>query len=291
MRNSSSKASDSGQGLNQIPIVFWVVGATGSGKTTLAQLLVDWLLEHFPEERVLAVDTHPHYPWMNELGGNEASLNFWANAIQPWLNQQRPLDRGLTTLPAELDWAMADCIIPLGENLDGLALGDVGELPRLLAHWLARSFKSYVWVVVETCGVETAAGWLHAMEREPVQLIPIGVAGHPSVENTLEWLDIFTKALPEGLPVDWVLHSPQANNPSEALLMERLQEGALTGRVLGRLAWDDDTPTTLKGYEHLSQAFGPLALRFNLDRLTELEAVASPLSTDADETLLSEDVL
>lgn len=269
--------------------MFWVVGATGSGKTTVAQLLVDWLLEHFPEERVLAVDAHPNHPWMEDLGGKEAPVTCWAKAIQPWLHQQRPLDRGLTTLPAELDWAMADCITPLGDYLDGLALGDVGELPRLVAHWLVRSFKPYAWVVVETCGVETAAGWLHALERESVQLIPIGVAGHPSVEKTSEWLNTFTKAVPEGLPVDWVLHSPQANNPSESLLMERLQAGALTGRVLGRLAWDNEGPTTLAGYEHLSHAFGPLALRFNLNRLTELEAVASPLSTDADETLLSED--
>jgi hypothetical protein len=122
-----------------------------------------------------------------------------------------------------------------------------------------------------------------------VQLIPIGVAGHVSVEVTLDWLDALARLLPEGLPLDWVLHSPQANNPSETLLMERLHAGALTGRVLGRLAWDDESPASLKGYDHLSHAFGPLALRFNLNRLTELEAVASPLSTDADETLLSED--
>ncbi len=265
--------------------MFWVVGAEGSGKTTVAQLLVDWLLEHFPEERVLAVDAHPTYPWMNELGGNQASITFWAKAIHPWLHQQRPLDRGLTTLPAELDWAMADCITPLGEYLDGLALGDVGELPRLVAHWLARSFKSYHWVVVETCGVETAAGWLHALERESVQLIPIGVAGHPfvegtSVQRTSDWLDEFARLLPDGFPVDWVLHSPQANTPSEALLMERLQAGTLTGRVLGRLAWDDEDPTTLKGYDHLSHAFGPLALRLNIDRLQELEAVPNSLIED-----------
>lgn len=274
--------------------MFWVVGAEGSGKTTVAQLLVDWLLEHFPEERVLAVDASPTHDWMNALEGNSeqgntSSLPQWATAIQPWLNQQRPLDRGLTTLPEELDWAMADCISSLGDCLDGLALADVGELPRLVAHWLARSFHSYHWVVVETNTIETAAGWLHALEREPVQLVPIGVVGQSldGLEFSL-WLQAFAALLPEGLPVDWVLHSPHPNNDAEKMVMEYLNSGALAGRVLGRLGWYNQGPENPLGHANLTQGFSPLALRLNLSRLAELGGVTSTLYTDWDTDLATD---